>query len=55
MAVQWAVSFPRPLPVWYAFQMVQLATRPILRGQGFPALTRQRELLILCARIGFNP
>jgi hypothetical protein len=25
------------------------------RTSGHPTLTRQRELLILCARIGFNP
>jgi hypothetical protein len=27
----------------------------ILQGQEVTAISRQRELLILCARIGFNP
>jgi hypothetical protein len=35
--------------------MVQTPIRSILQGREVTAISRQRELLILCARIGFNP
>jgi hypothetical protein len=35
--------------------MVRTLARPIVQGREITAISRQRELLILCARIGFNP
>jgi hypothetical protein len=35
--------------------MVRTMIRSILQDREVTAISRQRELLILCARIGFNP
>jgi hypothetical protein len=48
-------GFPRTLAACYCPAMMRTLARPIVQGREVTAISRQRELLILCARIGFNP
>jgi hypothetical protein len=48
-------GFPRDIPSCYNAFMVEILLSSTLQGREVTAISRQCELLILCARIGFNP